>query len=89
LADDVAGNSLLYRTLDVGGIYAVGTVERARRRGVGTAVTWAAVQQARDWGCWAVTLQATQMGLPVYRAMGFQTVVEYITYLPPGVGDEG
>ena len=27
-----------------------------------------------------IVLQATPMGLPVYRSMGFETVVEYAEY---------
>jgi hypothetical protein len=38
----------------------------------------------RDWGRSTVVLQATEMGLPIYRAMGFETVVEYVSYMPPG-----
>jgi GNAT superfamily N-acetyltransferase len=71
-----AGTSLLVRTDDVSGIYAVGTVDDARRRGVGTAATWAAVEQARAWGSSAVLLQATAMGYPIYAAIGFRTITQ-------------
>ena len=77
-----AGTSLVIRTGESAGVYAVNTVEWARRRGVGTAVTWAAVSVARDWGCRAVVLQASAMGFPVYRAMEFESVVEYARFLP-------
>ena len=72
--------SIAIRSGDVSGIYGVGTIEAARRRGVGTAVTWAAVEAGREWGCDTIVLQATEMGLPVYRAMGFRTVVSYATF---------
>lgn len=77
-----AGTSLVIRTGESAGIYGVNTAEWARRRGVGTAVTWAAVTVARDWDCRAVVLQASAMGFPVYRAMGFESVVEYARFMP-------
>lgn len=86
------GTSLVLRTGHLAGIFAVGTAEAARRRGVGRAVTWAAVAAARDWGCSAVALQASEMGYPVYRAMGFEPVVEYARFMPaeaPGSPNDG
>ena len=80
LEDRPVATSIAIRSGDVSGIYGVGTIEAARRRGVGTAVTWAAVEAGRGWGCDTIVLQATEMGLPVYRAMGFRTVVSYATF---------
>ena len=80
------GTSLAMQTGVVGGIYSVGTVEDVRRRGVGTAVTWAAVDQIRDWGCTAAVLQSSTMGYPVYRSMGFEGVVRYARF-KPALGD--
>lgn len=74
------GTSLALRTGDVSGVYAVGTLPGARRRGVGTAATWAAVAAGRNWGCATTVLQSTEMGFSVYRAMGFRTVVQYRTF---------
>lgn len=76
------GTSLAVKTGDLGGIYSVGTVEEARRRGVGSAVTWAAVEQIRDWGCTAAVLQSSAMGYPIYRSMGFEEVVRYARFKP-------
>jgi GNAT superfamily N-acetyltransferase len=80
------GASAAIRTGHVGGVYAVGTLEPARRRGVGTAASWAAVAAIRSWGCDTAVLQASEMGYGVYRAMGFRTIVPYATLkrgLPP------
>jgi len=55
----------------------------ARRRGYGTALTWAAITAARARGCTAATLTATEMGYPVYIRMGFRSAGVYRTYLPP------
>ncbi len=72
--------SIAIRSGDVSGVYGVGTHESARRRGVGTAVTWAAVEAGRAWGCDTIVLQASDMGLPVYERMGFRTVISYETF---------
>lgn len=83
LDDRAVGTSLAIRTGDVAGVYAVGTLRAARRRGVGTAATWAAVIAGREWGCDTIVLQASEMGFPVYGAMGFRTVVRYALFRPP------
>jgi GNAT superfamily N-acetyltransferase len=75
-----AGKSLAIRSAGTSGVYDVGTVKTARRRGVGSAVTWAAIAAGRAWGCDAIVLQSSQMGLSIYTAMGFRTVVPYTTF---------
>jgi GNAT superfamily N-acetyltransferase len=78
-----AGISAAVRTTPSGGIYSVATVEKARRRGVGSAVTWAAVDAIRGWGCSSAVLQSSEMGYSVYRAMGFREVTRYRRFSPP------
>jgi GNAT superfamily N-acetyltransferase len=72
-----AGTDIAIRTGDVAGVYAVGTVESARRRGVGTAATWAVVGAARAWASSVVVLQSSAMGFGVYEAIGFRTVARF------------
>jgi GNAT superfamily N-acetyltransferase len=71
------GSSLAIRTGDVCGVYSVGTRPEARRRGVGTAATWAAVSAGVGWGCSLVVLQSSEMGYPVYLGMGFEVLKRY------------
>jgi GNAT superfamily N-acetyltransferase len=78
------GNSIAIRTGEVAGVYGVGTLPQARRRGIGTAASWAAARAGRAWGCDPIVLQATEMGLPIYERMGFRTVVRYITFQSAG-----
>jgi GNAT superfamily N-acetyltransferase len=79
------GTSVAIRTGEVAGVYAVGTLPTARRRGVGAAVTWAAVGAGRAWGCDTIVLQASEMGVSLYASMGFRTVVSYAPFRhPPG-----
>jgi hypothetical protein len=66
------------------GIYAVGTKEAARRRGIGRAVTWAAIEAGRTaWGGTIAILQSSEMGVPLYRSMGFEEAGSYVIYERP------
>jgi GNAT superfamily N-acetyltransferase len=64
------------------GIYNVGTKERARRRGLGTAVTSAQLYAARDRGCRTASLQSTPMAEGVYRRVGFRDLGRIVEYVP-------
>lgn len=77
------GTALAIRSDDAGGVYAVGTLAAARGRGVGTALTWAAVEAGRAWGHDTIVLQSSEMGFSMYAAMGFRTVVSYTTFSRP------
>jgi GNAT superfamily N-acetyltransferase len=79
--------SRIARYGDVGDINGVVTAPTHRRRGIGTAMTWAAVAEGARRSCTAMTLTATAMGYPVYQRMGFVPVCTYRTYLPPGQGE--
>jgi GNAT superfamily N-acetyltransferase len=61
----------------VAGIYWVGTAEAARGKGLGRALTTAAVEAGFDLGADLASLQASPMGEPIYRAMGFETIYDY------------
>ena len=72
------------RTPGVVGIYSVATAEAARRRGYGRAVTWAAIEAGRfAWQSEVAVLQSSEMGYPVYLAMGFGVVCRYVIYGEP------
>jgi GNAT superfamily N-acetyltransferase len=70
-------------TDDVVGIYAVGTAERARRKGFGRAMTWAAIHAGKEAGCSVAILQSSEMAVNVYREMGFVEVCRYVEYERP------
>jgi GNAT superfamily N-acetyltransferase len=74
------GSSLAIRTSEVCGVYSVGTKPDARRRGVGTAATWAAVSAGAGWGCSMAVLQSSEMGYPVYLGMGFEVLKRYAVF---------
>lgn len=78
LDGEIVGTAMAVRTGDLAGIYSVGTLEHARGRGVGRAVTAAAIEAAANgWGVKRIFLQSSQMGLSVYESLGFRTVASY------------
>jgi ribosomal protein S18 acetylase RimI-like enzyme len=75
-------SSQLFVTEGVAGIYYVATLAESRRRGFGEAMTRHALNEGAAAGCTMASLQASPMGEPVYRRMGFEQVSYYRTYVP-------
>ena len=63
------------------GIYMVGTVPPARRRGLATALSAHAVADARERGCTTVSLQSTEMAESVYARVGFRDLGRFDEYV--------
>jgi ribosomal protein S18 acetylase RimI-like enzyme len=65
----------------VAGVFYVATVESARRRGLGDALTRVAARAGFELGARAAWLGASEMGADLYRRIGFSdlgtTIVEY------------
>jgi hypothetical protein len=57
------------------GVYNIATVESARRRGHGAAMTARLAADGAAAGCDVAILQASDMGKPVYERLGYRTVV--------------
>jgi GNAT superfamily N-acetyltransferase len=64
------------------GIYNVGTLEHARRRGLGTALTALLVYDALVRGCKTASLQSTKMAEHLYAAVGFRNLGRILEYAP-------
>lgn len=73
--------SAMTLTGGIAGVFCVATIESARRRGIGAAVTLAPLLDARAAGYHLGVLQASEMGYPVYRGMGFTEQFRYQDYL--------
>ncbi|TFV29680.1 GNAT family N-acetyltransferase [Streptomyces sp. T1317-0309] len=57
--------------------------EAHRRRGIGGALTAAALQVGRERGMRLAALVASPAGEPLYRRFGFTTVSEYRIFTVP------
>ena len=64
------------------GIFNVTTLEHARRRGLGAALTALQLHDARDRGCQTASLQSTPMAEGVYAAAGFRDLGRILEYVP-------
>lgn len=74
--------SMSYITQKVAGVYWVGTAKNFRGRGLGAAITWRAIYNGIEKGCTVASLQASDLGKPVYERMGFQ-LMPYPMYESP------
>jgi GNAT superfamily N-acetyltransferase len=80
---DPVVSGLGWRTGRTVGVYSIATIESARRRGYGAAMTARVVADGLLAGCDVAALQASEMGRPIYERLGFRTVVRYAAYVDP------
>lgn len=80
LRDEPVGTASLLTAGGAAGIYNVTTIAQARGRGIGAALTAAAVRAGRERGMEFATLQASTMGRPVYERLGFEFVCDFLPY---------
>ena len=64
------------------GVFNVSTLEAARRRGLGTALTARHVHDAVERGCSTASLQSTPMAERVYAAVGFRDLGRILEFVP-------
>lgn len=67
----------------VAGLYWIATDPAHRKKGIAAALTVAAMTVGRDSGMSVCTLQASELGRPVYRRLGFAPVSEIAIFTPP------
>ena len=77
---DAVVSGLGWRTGRTIGVYSIATVEPARRRGYGAAMTARVMADGVAAGCDVATLQTSDLGRPIYERLGFRTVVRYASY---------
>jgi ribosomal protein S18 acetylase RimI-like enzyme len=64
------------------GIYNVGTLPHARRRGLASSLTAAQLRAARERGCTTASLQSTEMAERLYARLGFRDLGRFVEYVP-------
>lgn len=75
--DEPVSAALTILSHGIAGIYWVGTVDGARCSGLGRAVTASVTNTSFARGATAATLQASVMGAPIYRSMGYRSLFGY------------
>lgn len=70
-------------TNGVAGVYWVGSLERARGKGLGRAVTVAATNAGFELGGEIAALQASPLGRPIYAKLGYETAYDYRLLISP------
>ena len=83
---DPVVSGLGWRTRRTIGVFSIATIESARRRGYGAAMTARVVADGVAANCDVAALQASEMGRPIYERLGFRTVVRYAAYADPVLG---
>ena len=79
---DIDSGALAYDFDGDCGIYNVGTIELARRRGLATAATAAQLRDALARGCQTASLQSTPTAERIYTALGFRNLGRFLEYVP-------
>jgi GNAT superfamily N-acetyltransferase len=64
----------LFLAEGVAGIWNISTFKEARGQGIGGAITWQTLLDARKMGYSIAALQASKMGFPVYQRIGFRKI---------------
>jgi GNAT superfamily N-acetyltransferase len=82
--NEPVGAAMTMLSHGIAGIYWVGTLEAARGKGIAEACTRVATNWGFDTGAPNVQLQASPMGEPIYRRMGYEDLYRFDFYLCAG-----
>ncbi|MGZ7050233.1 MAG: GNAT family N-acetyltransferase [Methanobacterium sp.] len=65
-------SAVLYKGGGAAGLFYIGTVPEYRRKGISKAMTCYLLNEAKNEGYTISTLQASEMGYPLYKKIGFE-----------------
>ena len=68
---------------DTAGVFQVATLEQHRGKGLGNVLTGHAIKAAMERGARISYLQSSVLGYPVYKSMGFKTVLTHTMFERP------
>ncbi len=72
---------MVFYSSGVAGIYNVAVLPEYRNRGIGTAITMAALIQAKKKGYEISTIVSSDMGFKVYSKIGYKGCCKYDQYI--------
>lgn len=78
--DELVSGAQVTFSHGIAGVYGVGTALHARGRGLAELVTRAVTNIGFDRGAPYVTLQATSMGEPIYRKLGYSELYRFANF---------
>jgi ribosomal protein S18 acetylase RimI-like enzyme len=81
LDDKPVASAALVLDSGVAGVYAIATIPESRQRGIGRYMTMLPLLEARRLGYHVAILQASSMGYPIYKKLGFNDVCSYRLYM--------
>jgi ribosomal protein S18 acetylase RimI-like enzyme len=84
LRGEPVATALVFLGAGVAGLYAVATLPKARRQGIGRAMTLRALLDARAKGYRIGTLHASSMGFGMYVGQGFKVYCQLGRYIWTG-----
>ncbi|KIG18085.1 Protein containing acetyltransferase (GNAT family) domain protein [Enhygromyxa salina] len=83
LGDEPVGTSMLFEDTHAVGVHMVGVLPTHRRRGLAREIMFETLRRARDAAAANVVLQASQLGEPLYRSLGFEAQFVLTNYMTP------
>lgn len=78
--DKPVGSAMTVASGDTAGIYWVGVLEECRGDGIGAYLVQSSTNQGFDMGAKSVILQASKMGEPIYKKLGYDRFKYYRWY---------
>jgi ribosomal protein S18 acetylase RimI-like enzyme len=84
LDDEAVASSELFFTGRIAGLYSVCTRRACRERGIGSALTWTALDDARRRGIPTAVLQSSDQGRAMYTRLGFNACCNFAEFTKGG-----